>query len=224
MAMTYTGDVKPGGSPDTRELTHLTITKLAVDKKMSNNCYLLTCRSTGESVLIDAADDAPTLLRLCDATLEGVITTHQHWDHHRGLAAVVGETGATTYAGDPDADAITEQTGIAVDARLRDGDRIPVGDQVLEVIAIAGHTPGSVALLYDDPDGVPHLFTGDSLFPGGVGATFGDAEAFRTLIDEVTAKVFGRLPDDTLFYPGHGNDGRLGDERPHLAEWRERGW
>ena len=222
--MTYTGDVKPGGSPDTRELTHLTITKLAVDTKMSNNCYLLTCRSTGESVLIDAADDAPTLLRLCDATLEGVITTHQHWDHHRGLAAVVGETGAPTYAGDPDADAITEQTGVAVDARLRDGDRIPVGDQVLEVIAIAGHTPGSVALLYDDPDGAPHLFTGDSLFPGGVGATFGDAEAFRTLIDEVTAKVFGRLPDDTLFYPGHGNDGRLGDERPHLAEWRERGW
>jgi glyoxylase-like metal-dependent hydrolase (beta-lactamase superfamily II) len=224
MAMTYTGDVKPGGSPDTRELTHLTITKLAVDEKMSNNCYLLTCRDTGESVLIDAADDAATLLRLCDATLEGVITTHQHWDHHRGLAEVVEATGATTYAGDPDADAITEQTGVAVDARLRDGDRIPVGDQVLEVVAIAGHTPGSVALLYDDPDGVPHLFTGDSLFPGGVGATFGDAEAFRTLIDEVETKVFGRLPDDTLFYPGHGNDGRLGDERPHLAEWRQRGW
>ena len=222
--MTYTGDVKPGGSPDTRELTHLTITKLAVDEKMSNNCYLLTCRDTGESVLIDAADDAATLLRLCDATLEGVITTHQHWDHHRGLAEVVEATGATTYAGDPDADAITEQTGVAVDARLRDGDRIPVGDQVLEVVAIAGHTPGSVALLYDDPDGVPHLFTGDSLFPGGVGATFGDAEAFRTLIDEVETKVFGRLPDDTLFYPGHGNDGRLGDERPHLAEWRQRGW
>jgi glyoxylase-like metal-dependent hydrolase (beta-lactamase superfamily II) len=224
MAMTYTGDVKPGGSPDTRELTHLTITKLAVDEKMSNNCYLLTCRDTGESVLIDAADDAATLLRLCDATLEGVITTHQHWDHHRGLAEVVEATGATTYAGDPDADAITEQTGVAVDARLRDGDRIPVGDQVLEVVAIAGHTPGSVALLYDDPDGVSHLFTGDSLFPGGVGATFGDAEAFRTLIDEVETKVFGRLPDDTLFYPGHGHDGRLGDERPHLAEWRQRGW
>ena len=222
--MTYTGDVKPGGSPDTRELTHLTITKLAVDEKMSNNCYLLTCRSTGESVLIDAADDAATLLRLCDATLEGVITTHQHWDHHRGLAEVVEATGATTYAGDPDADAITEQTGVAVDARLRDGDRIPVGDQVLEVVAIAGHTPGSVALLYDDPDGVPHLFTGDSLFPGGVGATFGDAEAFRTLVDEVETKVFGRLPDETLFYPGHGNDGRLGEERPHLAEWRQRGW
>jgi glyoxylase-like metal-dependent hydrolase (beta-lactamase superfamily II) len=224
MAMTYTGDVKPGGSPDTRELTNLTITMLAVDDMMSNNCYLLTCRGTGESVLIDAADDAATLLRLCDATLEGVITTHQHWDHHRGLAEVVEATGATTYAGDPDADAITEQTGVAVDARLRDGDRIPVGDQVLEVVAIAGHTPGSVALLYDDPDGVPHLFTGDSLFPGGVGATFGDAEAFRTLIDEVETKVFGRLPDDTLFYPGHGNDGRLGDERPHLAEWRQRGW
>ena len=92
------------------------------------------------------------------------------------------------------------------------------------MIPIAGHTPGSIALLYDDPDGHPHLFTGDSLFPGGVGATFGNAAAFAQLIDEVSTKVFDRLPDDTWFYPGHGNDGRLGDERPHLAEWRERGW
>ncbi|MBD8869361.1 MBL fold metallo-hydrolase [Nocardioides donggukensis] len=224
MDTTYTGDVTPGGAPDVRELPHLRITKLAVDPQMSNNCYLLTCRSTGESVLVDAADDAAALLRLCDAALEGVVTTHQHWDHHRGLAEVVAATGATTYAGAPDADAISEQTGIAVDVRLQHGDRIVVGDQSLEVLAIAGHTPGSVALLYADPDGHAHLFTGDSLFPGGVGNTFGDEQAFATLVHEVETKVFDRLPDDTWFYPGHGNDGRLGDERPHLAEWRERGW
>ena len=165
--MTYTGEVTPGGAPQTRELTHLTITKLAVDPKMSNNAYLLTCRATGESVLIDAADEPQALLELCDSTLEGVITTHQHWDHHRALAEVVDATGATTYAGEPDADAVTEQTGVAVDALLKHGDRIPVGDCVLETIALAGHTPGSVALLYTDPDGHPHLFTGDSLFPGG---------------------------------------------------------
>ena len=224
MAMTYTGEVTPGGAPQTRELTHLTITKLAVDPKMSNNAYLLTCRATGESVLIDAADEPQALLELCDSTLEGVITTHQHWDHHRALAEVVDATGATTYAGEPDADAVTEQTGVAVDALLKHGDRIPVGDCVLETITLAGHTPGSVALLYTDPDGHPHLFTGDSLFPGGVGNTFGDADAFQQLIGEVEEKLFARLPDDTVFYPGHGNDGVLGDERPHLAEWRERGW
>ena len=70
------------------------------------------------------------------------------------------------------------------------------------MIAIAGHTPGSIALLYDDPAGHPHLFTGDSLFPGGVGNTFGDEAAFAQLIDEVETKVFDRLPDDTWFYPG----------------------
>ena len=92
------------------------------------------------------------------------------------------------------------------------------------MIAIAGHTPGSIACVYDDPDGHPHLFTGDSLFPGGVGNTRGDADNFRSLIDDVETKLFGTLPDDTWFYPGHGNDSTLGVERPHLAEWRERGW
>ena len=136
---------------------------------------------------------------------------------------VVDATGATTYAGDPDADAVTEQTGVAVDARLKHGDRIPVGEQVLEVIALAGHTPGSVALLYDDPDGHPHVFTGDSLFPGGVGKTVG-ADNFTSLLDDVTTRVFDVLPDDTWVYPGHGFDTTLGVERPHLDEWRARGW
>ena len=98
-----------------------------------------------------------------------------------------------------------------------------VGDCPLEVIHLVGHTPGSIALLYDDPAGTPHLCTGDSLFPGGVGKTW-SKEDFTTLLDEVTAKVFDRLPDETWFYPGHGDDSDLGRERPHLAEWRDRGW
>ena len=127
-------------------------------------------------------------------------------------------------AGTPDAAAITEQTGVAITRTVGQGDRVAVGDCSLDVIALAGHTPGSIALLYDDPDGTPHLFTGDSLFPGGVGNTFADEAAFARLIDEVETKVFQRLPDDTWFYPGHGNDSTIGAERPHLAEWRSRGW
>ena len=225
MATTYTGNVSPGGTPDTRELSHLIITKVAVDDTMSNNCYVLRCRATDEQVLIDAADDAPTLLKvLGDGRTTKVLTTHQHWDHHRALAEVTAATGAVTVAGEPDADAITEQTSVAIDDRVVDGDTVQFGDITLTVIHIVGHTPGSVAFLYDDPDGTPHLWTGDSLFPGGVGNTFGDADAFVSLINDVESKIFGTLPDETWFYPGHGNDSTLGVERPHLQEWRSRGW
>jgi glyoxylase-like metal-dependent hydrolase (beta-lactamase superfamily II) len=223
--VTYTGEVQPGGSPDVRELSALTITKLAVDEQMSNNCYLLRCHATGDQVLVDAAAEAGRLLPLVgDAGLVTVVTTHQHWDHHRALAEVVAATGAEVVVGAPDAAAVTEQTGVPVTREVRQGDTVAVGDCTLEVIALAGHTPGSVALLYDDPSGHPHLFTGDSLFPGGVGNTFGDEAAFVQLIDEVETKIFQRLPDDTWFYPGHGNDSTIGAERAHLAEWRARGW
>ena len=223
--MGYTGEVTVGGAADVRELEHLRIAKVAVDEQMSNNCYLLTCKETGEQVLIDAADAAGILLPLIgDTGLTTVVTTHQHWDHHRALAEVVAATGATVVAGAPDAAAITEQTGVPVDRAVGQGDTVAVGSCSLSVIAIAGHTPGSIALLYDDPAGHPHLFTGDSLFPGGVGNTFGDEAAFAQLIDEVETKVFQRLPDETWFYPGHGNDSTIGAERGSLPEWRARGW
>ena len=222
--MTYTGVVTPRGLSDVRELEHLTITKYAVDPEMANNCYLLTSKPDGSNLLIDAADGAESLIQICDGALDTIVTTHQHWDHHRALAEMVEMTSATTVAGAPDADAITEQTGVDIDRRVGDGDTVTVGGCSLEVIRLTGHTPGSIALLYDDPSGHPHLFTGDSLFPGGVGNTFGDSDAFRQLIDDVATKLFDRLPDDTWFYPGHGDDSTIGAERPHLAEWRDRGW
>ena len=219
--MTYHGRVTPGGPADTRELADLIISKLAVDEQMTNNVYLLRCRATDGQLLIDAADDAEAILRMVGPDgLATVVTTHRHWDHHRALAAVVEATGAETIAGKEDA----SELPVKVTRSVSDGDKVRVGRCELEVIHLVGHTPGSIALLYDDPAGTPHLFTGDSLFPGGVGNTFGDAEAFRTLIDDVEHKIFDRLPDETWFYPGHGDDSTLGAERPHLAEWRERGW
>ncbi|HEY1135611.1 MAG TPA: MBL fold metallo-hydrolase [Nocardioides sp.] len=225
MTDTYTGHVEPGGAPAVRELPGLTITKVAVDPKMANNAYLLRCTATGAQLLVDAAAEPERLLPLIGETgLDAVVTTHQHWDHHRALAAVVEATGAATLVGAPDAAAVTEQTGVPVSRSLEQGDTITFGDVTLGVIAIAGHTPGSVALVYDDGSGAPHLWTGDALFPGGVGGTFGDDAAFAQLIDDVETKVFGTLPDSTWFYPGHGDDGTLGEQRPHLAEWRARGW
>jgi len=218
--MTYHGKVRPGGPADTRELADLIITKLAVDEQMANNVYLLRCRATDEQVLVDAADDADAILSMVGADgLARVVTTHRHWDHHRALPAVVEATGAETIAGKEDA----AELPVKVDRSVSDGDKVAVGDCELEVIHLVGHTPGSIALLYDDPAGTPHLFTGDSLFPGGVGKTW-SADDFATLVDDVSSKVFDRLPDETWFYPGHGDDSTLGAERPHLAEWRERGW
>lgn len=212
--MTYTGD-----APGVRELHGLTLTKVSVGPH-DNNAYLLRAASDGSQLLIDAAADAPALLDLIgDAGLATVVTTHQHHDHHGALAEVVAATGARSLAGADDADGIPVVTGT-----LTDGDTVTVGDCTLEVIHLVGHTPGSVALLYREPGGIPHLFTGDSLFPGGVGNTRGNKENFASLIGDVESKLFDRLPDETWFYPGHGRDSTLGAERPSLPEWRSRGW
>ena len=218
--MTYHGKVTPGGPPEVRELAELIISKMSVGD-FDNNTYLLRCRATGEQLLVDAAAEPDRILQLVgDSGLARIVTTHQHGDHWQALADVSSATGAATYAGAADADGIPVPT----DHPLEDGDEVTVGRCSLRVIHLVGHTPGSVALLYDDPEGTPHLFTGDSLFPGGVGNTFGNDEHFRSLLHDVRTKIFDRLPDETWFYPGHGNDSVLGNERPHLPEWEARGW
>ncbi|MET7646505.1 MBL fold metallo-hydrolase [Streptomyces sp. NPDC005426] len=218
--MTYSGAVKVGGRAAVHELTDLMISKVAVGP-MNNNAYLLRCRATGEQLLIDAADEAGTLLRLIgDDSIASVVTTHRHGDHWQALAEVVAATGARTYAGRFDAEGIPVPTDVLVE----DGDAIRVGQVTLTALHLTGHTPGSIVLLYDDPHGAPHLFTGDCLFPGGVGSTFGDSEAFASLLHDVETKLFDPLPDETWVYAGHGHDTTLGDERGQLPEWRARGW
>jgi glyoxylase-like metal-dependent hydrolase (beta-lactamase superfamily II) len=217
----YTGDVQVGGPADVRELPGLTIAKLAVSE-MANNAYLLTSPATGESLLVDAAAEPVALLRLlAGADVRTVVTTHGHWDHHRALPQVVEATGAETVAHPADAGDLP----VPVTRPVEHGDTIAVGDQVLEVVHLRGHTPGSIALVWRGPEAAgTHVWTGDSLFPGGVGNTRQDAARFASLIDDVETRLFGELPDDTWVYPGHGKDTTIGAERPHLAEWRERGW
>ncbi|MEU8027128.1 MBL fold metallo-hydrolase [Streptomyces sp. NPDC049099] len=217
--MTYSGEVRVGGPADVHELKDLMITKIAVGP-MDNNAYLLRCRATDEQLLIDAANEAQTLLGMIgDDGIASVVTTHRHGDHWQALAEVVAATGARTYAGREDAPGIPVPTDVLVD----DGDVIRVGRVELTARHLVGHTPGSVALVYDDPHGHPHVFTGDCLFPGGPGKTTNPRD-FTSLMDGLEEKVFGPLPDETWIYPGHGNDTTLGDEWPHLAEWRSRGW
>ncbi len=216
--MTYTGEVSVGGETDVRELRDLTISKLAVGP-MSNNVYLLRCHETGEQLLIDAAYDDQRILELVgNAGLATIVTTHRHADHVQALEDVAIATGARTAAGEHDADALP----LAPDRRLSDGDTVGVGTRTLAVIHLVGHTPGSIALLFRGADR-PHLFTGDSLFPGGPGKTDGPEE-FGSLLTDLENRVFDRLPDDTWVYPGHGDDTTLGTERPSVPEWTSRGW
>jgi glyoxylase-like metal-dependent hydrolase (beta-lactamase superfamily II) len=220
--VTYTGNVSVGGPPDTREIEGLTVTKIAVGP-MDNNAYLLRDASTGQGLLIDAANEGGRLIELIgDVPVGTIVTTHRHADHWQALPEVQTRTGAVVVAHDADADELP----VSVGHRAQDGEVLTFGDATVTLIHLRGHTPGSVAVLYDAGGRLadaPHLFTGDSLFPGGVGKTSSPAD-FTSLLGDVTERLFNRLPDATWVYPGHGNDTTLGTERPHLGEWRERGW
>jgi glyoxylase-like metal-dependent hydrolase (beta-lactamase superfamily II) len=222
LKMTYTGDVHVSGPADTREIVGLTVTKIAVGP-YDNNAYLLRCTTTGEGLLIDAAAEPDRLIELIGDTHVGqIVTTHRHPDHWQALRAVQQHTGAQVVAHEADAGELPVEVGHLAGH----GDRLRLGAATLAVIHLRGHTPGSIAVLYDADgrlDESPHVFTGDSLFPGGVGKTT-TPETFTSLFNDVTSRLFDPLPDGTWIYPGHGKDTTLGTERPQLAEWRERGW
>ncbi len=220
--MTYTGNVTVGGPSDSRDIEGLSITKLAVGP-MDNNAYLLRCTSTGQGLLVDAANEASRLIELVGGTpVEWIVTTHRHADHWQALPEVQTATGAPVAAHPDDA----PELPVTVDREVVNGKVLRFGDAAVSVIHLRGHTPGSVAIYYDAGGrlaGSPHLFTGDSLFPGGPGKTT-TPQNFTSLMDDLESRVFGPLPDATWVYPGHGRDTTLGTERPHLAEWRARGW
>ncbi|MFF1881626.1 MBL fold metallo-hydrolase [Pseudarthrobacter sp. NPDC058196] len=210
------------------DLPAITIRSISVSA-MDNNVYLLTAKESGAQLLIDAADDFPAIRRLladgaADAAagtrLALIATTHQHWDHVRALKELVDATGARTAAGADDADALP----VPVDMRLSDGDVGNFDGFDVTAVHLRGHTPGSIALVYQDPAGPAHIFSGDSLFPGGVGNTEKDPERFAQLLSDVMERLFDAYPDTAVVHPGHGKPTTLGAERPHLDEWRARGW
>ncbi|GAA4555715.1 MBL fold metallo-hydrolase [Pseudonocardia xishanensis] len=218
----YSGHTDPGGAAIRRRIGPLTVNKVSVGP-MDNNAYLLVCTATHEALLVDAAAEPERIADLVGSgdgrpELKTVVTTHRHQDHWQALGAVAGMFQTRRIAHPEDA----PELPIPTDELVSQGDTVAFGEIELEVVHLRGHTPGSIALLYRGPDR-PHLFTGDSLFPGGHGRTL-TVEDHVQLMDDLEERVFGPLPDDTWFYPGHGDDSTLGEQRPHLQEWRERGW
>jgi glyoxylase-like metal-dependent hydrolase (beta-lactamase superfamily II) len=182
---------------------------------MDNNVFVIRCTETGDSVLIDAANEHERLLELCSALgVRRVIETHGHWDHIQAVPAVrdAGYDVAVTAA---DSEMLP-----AYDSILEDDDVIEVGRLRLRTIATPGHTRGSMCFALE---GSPLLFSGDTLFPGGPGNTSFEGGDFATIIDSLDQRLF-TYPADTIVLPGHGNWTTIGSERPHLQEWVDRGW
>lgn len=221
--MTYDSDVRPGQPATRLDLDGLTMWKLSVSD-MHNNVYALRDEATGARLLIDAAADAPAIAAMLaeagNGPLVGIVTTHKHWDHHRALPDLAPQA-EVTMAGAADAPHLP----VTPSRQLMDGDVVEIGTQRLTAHHVPGHTPGSIVLSWTPlQGGRAHLWTGDTLFPGGVGATDRyEDQSFDELFASVTSKIFDAF-DEGDVHPGHGDDTSLEAERPHLAEWRDRGW
>lgn len=184
---------------------------------VDNNVFIVRCRIDGDAVLIDAANEHERLLPLCERLgVRRVLETHGHWDHIQAVPAM-REAGYEVAVTSLDAPRLVD---VGYDVLLDGVEVVNVGRLRLHVLPTPGHTPGSVCFRLDRTS---FLFTGDTLFPGGPGATAYEGGDFPTIITSISTTLFD-LPDTTIVLPGHGSDTTIGAERPHLEDWIARGW
>ena len=182
-----------------------------------NNVFVVRCNHTGQAVLIDAANEHEKLLEMCTALgVTRVLETHGHHDHIQAVPAM-REAGYEVAVTASDAQMLKD---VGYDVFIEDGQVIEIGRLRIEAIHNPGHTPGSVSFAVHDS---PVLFSGDTLFPGGPGATHFPGGDFATIMRSIETRLF-TFPDGTLVMPGHGLDTTIANEKPHLEEWNARGW
>jgi glyoxylase-like metal-dependent hydrolase (beta-lactamase superfamily II) len=183
---------------------------------MDNNVFVVRCRETGEGVLLDAANEHERLLELCEALdVRTVLETHGHWDHIQAVPAV-REAGYRVGVTAEDAAMLP-----SYDYLLEDSSVVEIGKLRIHTHHTPGHTPGSMSF---SVEGTPLLFTGDTLFPGGPGATQFETGDFDTILESIENRMFRVFDPDTIVLPGHGDDTTIGAEAPSLDEWAARGW
>lgn len=183
---------------------------------IDNNVFVLRCTATGEAVLIDAANEHERLLDLCiNLGVRNVVQTHGHWDHIGAIEAV-RDAGYQVSVSSEDSEMLP-----SYDLVIEDGSELAIGNLKLRTLSTPGHTPGSLCFQLV---GLPILFSGDTLFPGGPGATKFPGGDFAAIIDSLDTKLFSKLSADTIVLPGHGHFTTIGAEAGHLDEWATRGW
>ncbi len=217
----YTGHTDPGGAAIRRDLDALSISKLSVGP-MDNNAYLLVCRASNEALLIDAANEPERLADLVGAgdsrpELRHVVTTHRHYDHWQALGAVAGMFETRQIAHPLDA----PELPIPADELVEQGDTVRFGEIELGVVHLRGHTPGSIALVYRDGAGT-HIFTGDSLFPGGPGRTTSPGGLHVAAWTTWRSGCSARCPTRRGCTPATATTPRSARSARHSPEWRER--
>jgi glyoxylase-like metal-dependent hydrolase (beta-lactamase superfamily II) len=186
---------------------------------VDNNVWLVG--NDEECLVIDAPHDVDAIIDgVGDRELRAIICTHAHDDHVRVAPALAERTGAQIWLHRDDLPLweLTHPT-VRPDAWLVDGGIVAVAGTELQVLHTPGHSPGACCF-YDEDSGV--VFTGDTLFAGGPGATGRSFSDFPTIIESVR-RLFNELPPDTVVLTGHGDSTTLADETPHLSDWIARG-
>jgi glyoxylase-like metal-dependent hydrolase (beta-lactamase superfamily II) len=197
------------------EDTQVEIHKVSVGP-MDNNVYVVRCRQTGDSVLVDAANEHERLLEMCQTLgVRQVLETHGHWDHIQAVPQL-RDAGYQVSVTTEDAAMLP-----SYDLILEDDTVLEVGRLRLRTVHTPGHTPGSMCFVIE---GSPVVLSGDTLFPGGPGNTKLEGANFKQIIESIESRLFSKLPADTIVMPGHGKDTTIGAESPSLDEWVARGW
>ena len=192
MALHYDGEVR--------------IVKVNMGRFM-NNGYIVSCPETNEGILIDTPEEAELLLNeVGDVNIKAILITHNHQDHLLGFDDITGSVDAPVGITTADKGPLPR----APEMELSDGQVIPFGNRELKVLVTPGHTDGASCFLVGN-----HLFSGDTLFPGGPGKSR-SPEALKTILDSISSKLL-TLPEDTQVYPGHGDDTTIAEAKRRHA-------